>query len=162
MDPGDEAEVLGHLEVEVERVVFGEVAERAAHGERVSEDIVAGDGDLPLVGGKKAGEDPHGGRLPRPVWAEEAEDLSAVHLEGDVVHGQGVAEAFAQILDRYHFRSSRNSSKTPQLFSWTQMTERSSPLPSGIAARRASGSGADGTAGSSCCHVEAVRVLDNA
>ena len=51
----------------------------------------------PLVGGDEAGDDFEQGGLPRPVGAEEAEDLPLPHIEGDTVERPDGPEPFRHV-----------------------------------------------------------------
>ena len=59
--------------------------------------IMTGYPYLPPGGYQKAGEDTHGGRLPRPVEPEETHNLSLWHVKADVIHRQAFAVVFGQI-----------------------------------------------------------------
>jgi hypothetical protein len=53
----------------------------------------------PDVGARRVPKGPDRGRLPRPVRTEEAEHLPVADLEGNVVEGDAVAEALAEVVD---------------------------------------------------------------
>ena len=52
-----------------------------------------------LVRGVQAENDPHSGRFPRPVRADEPGDLAGVDGEGHPVQCQGGSEALAETVD---------------------------------------------------------------
>ena len=83
-------EILG--QIEVVRAAGRGPGDRASQvkGERVDDDVVAVDPHRPQAGREDAGDDAHGGALAGAVGPEEADDLAARHLEGDVLDG-GVA-----------------------------------------------------------------------
>jgi len=65
---------------------------RPAHLRLVPDHMVAVKPGFPRGGLKQRAEDIDGGRLSRPVGAQEAEYLPLLHGEGDVVNGNQVAE----------------------------------------------------------------------
>ena len=83
----DEGEVLDDLHFGVKRRCFGEVADALLDLLRVLQHVEAGDGGFAGRGREEAREDAHRGGLTGAVGAEEADDLSFFHLEGDVVYG---------------------------------------------------------------------------
>ncbi|MCZ7686445.1 MAG: hypothetical protein M5U28_49885 [Sandaracinaceae bacterium] len=64
---GDPLEVLEHEHLPVERRALRQVADRAAHPERVLPDVAAVDLRRPGARGDEAGQDAHRGRLAGPV-----------------------------------------------------------------------------------------------
>ncbi len=93
-------EVFADVHIEVEGVVFGQVADgvfelRAARG-----DVVAVDEHRAAVCGDAACNYLHRGALARAVWPEEAHHLAAVDAEGDVVYGDVGAVGFREVLYR--------------------------------------------------------------
>ena len=88
----EEAEeaVRGH--VRIERAVLGEIAEVLGRLDPVGLHVDAGDPRRPVRGGHEAGQEPHGGRLARPVGPEERHHLPARDRERDVADRQERAE----------------------------------------------------------------------
>ena len=62
-------------------------------------DVEAADGGAAGGGRQQAAQDADGGRLPRPVGPQKAEDLAARDVERNIVDRHEIAEAFDQILD---------------------------------------------------------------
>src|SRR5262249_46372708 len=83
----DHHQVLPPGERDVDGGVLRGDADVAAHVGRLAHDVEAGDGGAPLVGTGQRGQDADGGRLPRPVGAEDAEDGAG--FDGHVDAGEG-------------------------------------------------------------------------
>ena len=86
-------EVLRNQHFDVERIVFGEIAEPAfglASG-IIQVDAVEPDG--PGVRLDELGDHAHGGGLAGAIGPEEAYHLAAIHLEGDLIDGGDTAES---------------------------------------------------------------------
>src|SRR5262249_30896329 len=88
----------------VERRDLRQVADAPLDLVGLLEDVEPRDLHRPARRGKVAGEDPHGGGLPGAVRAEEAEDLSLRHGEGEVLHRDPVAVPLAEPGDLDHRR----------------------------------------------------------
>ena len=55
----------------------------------------------PEVGVKQAAQHADGGRFPRAVGSQEAEDLALLHRQGNVIHRHEGAEGLHQVLYLY-------------------------------------------------------------
>ena len=101
-----EHQVLAAGAVLVDARVLRHVADRAAHGVRLTTDVVAGDRGRALVRVRERDEHAHGRRLAGTVRAEQPEDLAFAHVERDAVECLDLAVALAQLLDddRFHRR----------------------------------------------------------
>ena len=92
LEAGEEPEVLGRGEVLVDRGELPGDAEQPSYGVGLGGDVVAEDLGPAAVDVQQGGEHPEHRGLAGAVGAEDAEDLAAVHLEVDAVHGALVAE----------------------------------------------------------------------
>ena len=110
LDAAAETKVFLDAHLKIERAAFRHVADIAAHAERIPEDIMAGDGGRPGGGGLVAGEDAHRGALAGAVVAEEADNLPALDVEGDVLDGGVVAIKFRQSTHMNHASALAGSS----------------------------------------------------
>ncbi|MNT22526.1 hypothetical protein D3C72_1579130 [compost metagenome] len=98
LDGSQEFQVLPHRQVFVQRKALGHVADAAAQRFGLRRNGQAQHFDLARAWFKQPAQHADGGRLARPVRAEEAVYLPARHLQVDVVHRQQIAEAAAQAL----------------------------------------------------------------
>src|SRR3569833_733134 len=98
---GAEAEVFLHTHLGIERYLLRQIAERAAGGKGVFDYVVAGDPGGSRCRGEAAGQNPHRGTLLGAVRAEEAEDLTAGDVEGDVRNSRARAVALGKVPDFY-------------------------------------------------------------
>ncbi len=80
--PRHEAQVLMHVQVQVQRVVLGQVAHVAAHVHAVRTGVEAAHGGRARSGRDEAGEHLHHGALARAVGAQEAHHFAGADLEG--------------------------------------------------------------------------------
>jgi hypothetical protein len=101
-DLGGEAQVVVDPHLGVERRRLGQVADLAAHLERVLDDVEPVDRGLAGTRQQVAGQDLHRRRLPGAVGAQEADDLAPRDLEGDSLQGLGGAVQLRQILNVDH------------------------------------------------------------
>nr|BFF24014.1 hypothetical protein GCM10025732_19790 [Glycomyces mayteni] len=95
--PGVDDEVLEDGEHVVEGVVLGDDAEAGADGGAFGVRVAAEDLQGAAGGLRDAADHPHGGGLPGPVGAEEAERLPAADGEVDAAHGLVLAVALPQV-----------------------------------------------------------------
>ena len=100
--PGAEPEILDNAHLRVERDDLGHVPELCARLEGLVRDVVPGDPN----GAAREPEEPRdhaeGRALSCAVRTEEPDDLAAIDLEREVVHGQLRAVALHEVLDRDH------------------------------------------------------------
>jgi len=101
---GAKAEEFVDAHVGVEGDVFGHVADAFADFEGVGDDVVAGDADFAVGGGKISGEDLHGGAFAGAVGAEETDDLALVDMEADVLDGAETGVGLGEVIDFDHKR----------------------------------------------------------
>ncbi len=95
-----ESEVLASGEVVVDcRVLAGE-PDAFAHGLRVGHDVDTEHRGPARVGPEVGGEDPHRGRLPGAVRAEQTEDGSARDFEADAGEGDHLPVVLLEVLGR--------------------------------------------------------------
>ena len=105
VEPGDEAEILLDAEILVEAEALGHVADLALDRPRLPDDVVAETGAAAAVGRQQPAQHADGRGLAAAVGAEEAADLAALDLDGEVVDHGARAEALDQaagIDDRAH------------------------------------------------------------
>jgi hypothetical protein len=114
-----EHDVLGHGHRLDEHEVLVHHADAEADGvvRRLDAAHVAFDEDVARVGPVEAVGDAHGGRLPRPVLADDGVDGARLDLDVDVVVRQHVAEALGDVAEFEHKGSGRWSVVSGQLFS---------------------------------------------
>ncbi len=86
------------------------------YGFRLGADVVPAHRPAPAGRHEQAAEHPYGGRFPRPVRSEKAEDLPLRHLEADLVHGNETAEGAAELV------------YLDGLFGWLHQRSFSAPL----------------------------------
>ena len=99
VDAAVEVDVLLDGEVLVEREFLAHVADVGFDLFGLGADIEAGHGARAAAGAEDAAEHADGGRLARPVRAQEAEDLALLDLEADAIDGHEVAEPLFQVVD---------------------------------------------------------------
>ncbi len=99
VDASDKLKEFADIHIEIERVVFGEVADRATDGQGIVVDAMTTDRDLALCRRDKAGDDFHQSRLTRAIRAEEADDFAAFGREAHVIEGTLSAIDFRDITD---------------------------------------------------------------
>jgi hypothetical protein len=102
LDAGDEVQILPHGHLGIERRRFGQVAGPALRVDGMVEDVEAGHRGAAFRGRHVAGQDPHGRRLPGPIWPQESEDFPPFDAKTDVVHGGDAAVAFSDVLNLNH------------------------------------------------------------
>ena len=93
IDAAEEAQVLDHREVVVERELLRHVADVLAHPLGLARDVEARDGRSSAARPQEAAQHADGRRFARAVGAEEADDLAPPRLEAHVVDGDEIAEA---------------------------------------------------------------------
>jgi hypothetical protein len=91
VEAADHVEVLEAREVLVDRGVLPRQADPRAQRGRLLHHVEPRDAGAAGVGDEQRGEDPHRGRLARPVGAEQAEHRALLHLQVDPVEGDDVA-----------------------------------------------------------------------
>lgn len=92
----DELQVLPYIEVVIKWIQFGEISDFFSDLERVVGHVVAAYLNRTGVGRQVSGDHFEGGGFACAVGAQEAYDLSAVHLKGDPVHRCLGAKAFRE------------------------------------------------------------------
>ena len=97
-----EAQVFGCLHLRIKRRSFGQIADSLLHLERLCENIEACDRRGAGGGRKEAGENAHGGCLPRAIGAKEANDLALFYGEGDVIDCNRARVPFCNVFDYDH------------------------------------------------------------
>src|SRR5437879_1973943 len=80
VDAAEETDVLLDGEVVVERELLRHVADVAANGFRFPRHVKAAYRSPAAGGGQQSAQDANGGGLPRPVRAQESEDLAFADL----------------------------------------------------------------------------------
>ena len=110
-EAGAVGQVLPDAHLGIEGRGFGEVTEARARALRVGHDVVSRDPGR--AGGRRQepGQDPHRGRLPRPVRAEKPDDLSFGHGERDVGDGDLGREALREVFDFDHSEVARKGAR---------------------------------------------------
>src|SRR5713101_9935637 len=98
----DEAQIRVHSHVAVKRRVLRQISNQAARLERVREDIEVVDYDRPRRRRHVPRDDPHRGGLARAVGSQEAQDLTALGLEGNVLDGDETAIRLGEVFNFYH------------------------------------------------------------
>ena len=78
VEVGDVVQVLGHVQVGVERILLGQVAQNAAHFEAVGGAIHSVNVGGTFVSRNQSAHNFHESRLARAVRAEQAVDLSGL------------------------------------------------------------------------------------
>src|SRR5262249_17438734 len=101
-DAGREAEIRDDGHVVVEWRVLGQIADAAPDLGGLLEDVEAAHANGARGGRQEPGDDTEGGGLAGAVWTEEAEDLSRMGGEGEVLDRCEVAVPFAQVRDFDH------------------------------------------------------------
>src|SRR5205085_2487062 len=81
------------------RIPPDDVPDVASHVVALGDDVVAGHGRPAARRLGERAEHVDGGRLPRAVWPEEAEDLARWHRELDAPDRLHVAEVLDQVVD---------------------------------------------------------------
>ncbi len=71
---------------------------RLADFHRLVHDVEARKASVPARSGQPGGE-MDAGRLPGTVGPEESDQLTGLHLEGDVIDGQHLAVVFGEVLN---------------------------------------------------------------
>ena len=101
VDGAEEAQVLDHSEIEVERELLAHVAEPVLPALGVLRDVDAAEA-RDAAGGRRQQPREHADRrrLAGAVRAEEAEDAAARDVEADLVHGGEVAEPAGDVAHR--------------------------------------------------------------
>src|SRR5207248_5803478 len=102
LELGAVVEIFLDAHLGVERDVVGQVADVLAHLHRLRHDIEAGDARDAAGRRQVRREDAHGRRLAGAVEAEEANDLSLVDLEADLIESQHGAEKLGDAVTLDH------------------------------------------------------------
>ena len=98
----DVDEVLFGGKFHVDAARLEDHSDLAAHSAGIERHVVAQDQGASGGGKHQRGEDAEHGGLAAAVGAEQAEDLRALHVEGDAVEGHAVAVLVAQAFDLDH------------------------------------------------------------
>src|SRR5207253_8574763 len=96
---GDEAQVVAHQHVAIQRIVLGEIANAALRLARRVGERYAVELDVTRVRLVVLRDQAHGRGFPGPVGAQESHHLATVHGEGDLVHGGHAGESFGNAFD---------------------------------------------------------------
>jgi len=104
VDASLQHQVLAAGRLAVDPRLLRYIAECAPGPVRVPDHVLSGDRGAARVGFRQRREDADGGRLPRPVRAEEREDFALAHGEGDSVERLDLAVSLAEVVrdDRVH------------------------------------------------------------
>ena len=103
---GEALEVLEDAQAQVQAGRLGHDRDPAADLHAVlGRERESGDGGRPRGRGEERAERSNRGRLAGAIGAEEAEHLTASHLERDVGERAAVAELLREMLDRYRWRA---------------------------------------------------------
>ena len=114
VQPGEELEVLGHRQAEVEAGALGHHRDPLSDlGSVAGLERNAGHLHRPRRRCDDRGQHPYGGRLAGAVGTEEAEHLARADAEGDIVDRDPVAEPFRQMLGQHDRLVETNTSLTP-------------------------------------------------
>ena len=92
VNAAEEAQILLHREIAVERKFLRHVADALAHGFRIARDVDPGDDGAAAARAQQAAKDADDGRFAGAVRAEEAHDFAARDAETHMVHGDEGAE----------------------------------------------------------------------
>jgi hypothetical protein len=95
-EPPEPHQVLAAAERVVDRGELPGQPERPAHRLGCAGDVVPGDPRPSGVGREQRGQDPHHGRLARPVGSQQAHDRAGRHRQVDPVERDRLAEALDQ------------------------------------------------------------------
>ena len=102
LDLPDEAQVLGHRHVGIERRGLWEIPGAALGLERLLEHVEAGDRRLALGGRHVAGNDPHGRRLAGAIGTEKPENFARLRAKTHIIDGRKRAVFLAKVLNLDH------------------------------------------------------------
>src|SRR5713226_2624962 len=98
----DEAQIRVYAHVTVKRRVLRQISNQAPRFERVRKDIEVVDDDRPRGRRHVTRDDAHRGGLARAVGSQEAQDLTALGLEGNVPDGDETAIRLGEVFNFYH------------------------------------------------------------
>jgi hypothetical protein len=93
VQPSDHAQVLAAGQIRVDRGVLARHADQAPNRARLCDDVEAGDARPPGIGDEQRGQDPHRGRLARPVRPKQRQHRARRQLEVDAVERPHRTEA---------------------------------------------------------------------
>src|ERR1019366_3595251 len=105
LELADKGQVLSGTHFGVKGWRFREITDVLLHFERLLENVEPCYRGRPGRWRQKTRQHPHGRRLARPVGSEEADDLTLLHLEGDLVDGSIMGVPFRQAFDCNHRNS---------------------------------------------------------
>src|SRR5207302_8419787 len=147
VDAAMQVEVLAGGQLVVERGVLEDEADAPANRSRILRDVDAGDARLPGGRPQQRAEDADGGRLPRAIRPEEAEDLALVDRKVDAANRFELAvllDEARDLDDRRHFPYTatgsvslrRPSSARPRSGTSCRKIEMTAAMPATTAAYR--------------------------
>src|SRR5262245_45587203 len=99
IDPSDEFQVLAYREVLVEAETLRHIADLAFDLVSFGANVVTEAGSRSLIRSEQTAQHTNGGRLARPVWAQEAVDCPALHLHGQISDHSTTIELFGKAVD---------------------------------------------------------------
>ena len=99
---GEEVEELPDLHAVVDAEAVGHVAHAPPHGQRVLAHAMAVDDPLAAGGLQQRGQEADGRALARPVGTDEAEHLAGLDLQVQLIDGQKVVVALAEVNEFDH------------------------------------------------------------
>src|SRR5262245_12078359 len=99
IDPSDEFQVLAYREVLVEAETLRHIADLALDLVGLGANVVTKAGSRSLIRSEQTAQHTNGGRLARPVWAQEAVDCPALHLHGQISDHSTTVELFGKAVD---------------------------------------------------------------
>src|SRR5580704_9725382 len=95
-------EILVDAHIGIKWAVLGHVPDPAPSFDRIPENILAANGRLAGSCRKESGQDAHGGGFPGPVWTEEPNYLTFIHLKRNISHCRVFTVIFGQVFDYDH------------------------------------------------------------
>ena len=94
-------QVFPDVHIQVEGIIFREVANQGFDSLIFFGDLDIVDIDLTAIGCQIAGDHPHRGGLAGAIWTQEAEDFSLSDLERDVLNGLLGAKMLGKVRNEY-------------------------------------------------------------
>lgn len=101
VDSGYVTEVFPDVHIQVEGIVFREVADQGLDSLIFFGDLDIVNIDLTAICCQIAGDHPHGGGLAGTIWAQESENFTLSYLERDVLNGLLGAKMLGKVRNEY-------------------------------------------------------------
>src|SRR5581483_10040295 len=97
-----EAQKTSDCHIDIDRGVFGEIANQSLGGNRISEHVMTANADLAAGRRDKPGEHAHGGGFACAIGTQKTQHLPPFHAERNAVYGQLWTKGLDQIFSQYH------------------------------------------------------------